>query len=106
MIQPMNKQSQTQTLPQLFASRIAESAEQPAVFIRRDGKFQATTWKDFARQVRSLACGLVELGVQPGDRVAQFSENRYEWLVVDLAIQLAQAIHVPIHAPLTGEQAA
>lgn len=106
MIQPMQQSSQTQTLPQLFASRIAESAERPAVFIRRDGKFQPTLWKEFARQVRALASGMIRLGVQPGDRIAQFSENRYEWLVVDVAIQLAQSIHVPIHAPLTGEQAA
>ncbi len=95
-----------QTLPALFAARIAESGEHEAVFVRRDGRFAGTTWTDFARNVLSIAAGLAKLGVRPGDRVAQFSENRYEWLVVDLAIQFAQAIHVPIHAPLTGEQAA
>jgi long-chain acyl-CoA synthetase len=38
--------------------------------------------------------------------VIQLSENRREWIVCDLAIQLAQAIHVPVHAPLTGQQIA
>src|SRR5688572_10052943 len=94
------------TLPRLFAARIAQSAEQPSVFVRRNGKYAGVTWDEFGHEVRCLAAGLVNLGIQPGDRVAQFSENRYEWLVVDLAIQLTQAIHVPIHAPLTGEQAA
>jgi long-chain acyl-CoA synthetase len=38
--------------------------------------------------------------------VIQLSENRYEWIVCDLAIGLACAIHTPVHAPLTGEQIA
>jgi long-chain acyl-CoA synthetase len=54
--------------------------------------------------VRRVAAGLRTLGVNPGDRVVQFSENSYEWIVADLAIQMARAIHVPVHAPLAGEQ--
>jgi long-chain acyl-CoA synthetase len=38
--------------------------------------------------------------------VIQLSENRYEWIVLDLAIQLAQVVHVPVHAPLAGPQVA
>ena len=94
------------TLPILFHNRIAASASRDAVFVYREGGYAGITWGEFAREVFTVAAGLVKLGVSPGDRVAQYSENRYEWLVVDLAIQFAQAIHVPIHAPLTGEQAA
>ncbi len=36
----------------------------------------------------------------------QVSENRYEWIVADLAILLSGAIHVPVHASLTGPQIA
>lgn len=94
------------TLPQLFHERTSASADNVGVFVRREGRLVGMAWREFAEDVRSVAAGLIRIGVQPGDRVAQFSENRYEWLVVDLAIQLAQAIHVPLHAPLTGEQAA
>jgi long-chain acyl-CoA synthetase len=44
--------------------------------------------------------------VQPGDRVALVSENRWEWLVADLAIQALGAIHVPIHAGMSPQQTA
>jgi long-chain acyl-CoA synthetase len=44
------------------------------------------------------------MGVQPGDRVVQLSENRPEWVVTDLAIQFAQGVHVPIHSTLAGPQ--
>jgi long-chain acyl-CoA synthetase len=104
MAQPMS--TCPATLPALFAARVADSADRPGLFVRREQRYVGITWRELAETVRSCAAGLIERGVRPGDRVAQFSENRYEWLVVDLAIQLAQAIHVPIHAPLTGEQAA
>ncbi|HMC10829.1 MAG TPA: AMP-dependent synthetase/ligase, partial [Pirellulaceae bacterium] len=53
-----------------------------------------------------LASAIVSLGVQPGDRVALVSENRYEWIITDLAIQLALAVHVPIQPTLAGPQIA
>ncbi|HTM55264.1 MAG TPA: AMP-binding protein, partial [Pirellulales bacterium] len=46
------------------------------------------------------------LGVKPGDRVIQVSENRYEWIVLDLAILMAGAIDVAVHSTLTGPQIA
>ena len=36
---------------------------------------------------------------------AQWSENRLEWIVCDLAIQNLRAIHVPLHDTLSGRQA-
>ena len=48
----------------------------------------------------------MRLGVKPGDRVILVSENRYEWIVLDLAIQMARAIDVAVHSTLTGPQIA
>ncbi|MEM7314566.1 MAG: AMP-dependent synthetase/ligase, partial [Planctomycetota bacterium] len=44
--------------------------------------------------------------IKAGDPVVQWSENCYEWILADLAIQSLQAVHVPIHATLTASQAA
>ena len=74
--------------------------------IKRGGKYEWLTWNDVAADVRRLAAALVAIGIEPGGRVAHVSENRYEWIVVDLAIQLARAIHVPIHPTLAGPQIA
>ena len=95
-----------ETLPAIFHYRIQHSGDRPAIFSKHDGLFAPVSWSQLARDVTMLAVGLVRCGVQPGDRVILFSENRYEWVVVDFAIQLAQAVHVPVHAPLTGSQAA
>src|SRR5262245_36045034 len=94
------------TLVELFARRIEVGADDPALAVKRNGQFHWLTWNDVAADVRRLAASLAGRGVQPGDRVALVSENRYEWIVCDLAIQLVQAVHVPIHPTLAGPQIA
>jgi long-chain acyl-CoA synthetase len=94
------------TLVELFRRRALESRSRPALWTKTSGTFTSTSWEEFAERVRWQAAGLVRAGVQPGDRVVQLSENRFEWVVSDLAIQLARAVHVPIHAPLTASQVA
>ncbi|HVC97416.1 MAG TPA: AMP-dependent synthetase/ligase [Pirellulales bacterium] len=94
------------TIVSLLASRVAADAKRPAISFRRDGAWQTRTWSELADDVRRTAAVLVGLGVTPGDRVAQVSPNRYEWIVADLAIQLARAVHVPVHATLAGPQIA
>lgn len=93
-----------QTIIQLFLQRISASGPQPAIHIKTDGSYQAISWNDLAQDVYRLASVLAAIGIERGDRVAQWSENRYEWIVTDLATQACQAIHVPMHAPLSGSQ--
>lgn len=63
-------------------------------------------WGEIAHQVRTLAAALIRCGVSPGDRVVQLSENSDRWIIADLAIQMAQAVHVALDARLSGQQAA
>jgi long-chain acyl-CoA synthetase len=97
---------QAPTVVELFARRIAADGPQPALAIKRGGEYRWLSWNEVASDVRRLAAALTSLGVQPGDRIAHVSENRYEWIVTDLAIQIARAIHVPIHPTLAGPQIA
>ncbi|MCA9212821.1 MAG: long-chain fatty acid--CoA ligase [Planctomycetales bacterium] len=94
------------TIPQILAKRVEVDSNRAAIHIKRDGTYTALSWNDVFADVMRYAATMDRLGVQPGDRVVQYSENRYEWIITDLAIQAVQAIHVPIHAPLTGKQAA
>jgi long-chain acyl-CoA synthetase len=94
------------TLVSLFYRRVGDDGDKTALWVKRSGKYEPVAWQEWARSARRGAAALVQLGVQPADRVILVSENRPEWLAADLAIQLAQAVHVPVHAPLTGEQIA
>ena len=102
----MSEVTSAATLADLFLHRIVESKDATALLVKRGGRFQPITWNQLAGDVRRTAAMLVRLGAGPGDRVVQISENCYEWIVVDLAVQLAQLVHVPLHASLSGQQMA
>ena len=77
-----------------------------ALRFKRDGLYRNLSWNACRRQADRAAAGLLELGIQPGDRIALLSENRYEWLIADHAMLSTGAVTVPLHAPLAAEQVA
>ena len=90
----------------MFHRRVQQDGPQKAVHYRAGEKWVTATWNELAAAAYRTAAVLVELGVKPGDRVIQVSENRYEWIMFDIAVHMAQAIHVAVHATLTGPQIA
>ncbi|WP_028280207.1 AMP-dependent synthetase/ligase [Arthrobacter sp. H5] len=80
-------------------------APQGALYAVKSG----TEWLDvtadnFLSQVRSLAKGLINAGVAPGDSVAVMSKTRFEWTVADLAIWFAGAVTVPLYETSSAHQ--
>ncbi len=94
------------TIPQLLATTVARVGDQSALGVIRDGQLFWRTWAQVDADVRRLAEALSRAAVRPGDRVAQFAENRYEWIVTDLAILSLGAVHVPLHSALSVDQIA
>jgi long-chain acyl-CoA synthetase len=96
--------SESRSLPELFFSQADRLGPRGGVRYKRRGMWTQATWAEWGERVRAAALGLISLGVNKGDRVAILSENRYEWLIADLAILAAGAASVPLHAPLTATQ--
>jgi long-chain acyl-CoA synthetase len=92
------------TIPALLAATVETRCDEAALGTIRCGQLHWRTWREIWSDAQSLAAVLRTAGVQPGDRVAQVSENRYEWIVTDLAVHLVGAVHLPIHVTLSGEQ--
>src|SRR5690349_172810 len=91
------------SLTRLFFDQAAKLSRQPLLRSKQNGSWDVMTWGETAARVRSLARGLIGLGIQPGDRVALISENRPEWLIADLAIMAAGGITVPHFATNTPD---
>ncbi|HEX3235314.1 MAG TPA: long-chain fatty acid--CoA ligase [Gemmatimonadales bacterium] len=72
---------------------------------KRDGRWVALSYTEFAEQVEDFSIGLLELGVSPGDRLAILSENRPEWAIADYACLAARCTDVPIYPTLPARQA-
>lgn len=71
-----------------------------------DDKYQTISWDEVTDNVYSMASYLIAYGIEPGDRVALLSENRYEWSVVDLALQLVGGVNVSLYSTLPASQCA
>ena len=94
------------TIAAYFAAAVATRSDEPALGTIRGGELTWRTWRELWQDAQALAATERAAGVQPGDRVAQVSENRCEWIVTDLALHLLGVVHVPIHVTLSGEQIA
>ncbi|MBB5078296.1 AMP-dependent synthetase/ligase [Nonomuraea endophytica] len=84
-----------------IVTRVGRRAERTpdAVALRHKdfGVWQEITWSGYWSQVELVAHALLALGVEPGDRVAVHSENRPEWLYVDLATVAVRGITVGLY---------
>jgi long-chain acyl-CoA synthetase len=93
------------TLCDVLAATVAEYGDRPA-YSDRDGAdpWQTMTWREFSDAARRLAAGLVQLGLQPGERVAMMLPNRLEHLLADQAIVHAGGVPVTFYATLAADQ--
>ncbi len=87
----------------LFRDRVAATPDGAAFRHRTDAGWQSLNWRQAGAQVFALAAGLVDLGVEPGERVAIVSATRIEWVLVDLAITCAGAATTTVY-PSTAIQ--
>ena len=60
-----------------------------------EGAYQTTDFGSLWADVRSLGCGLLDLGIERGEHVGMMSDNRREWIVTDLALLAIGAVDVP-----------
>jgi long-chain acyl-CoA synthetase len=91
------------------AARLAATAErwggEPAYSDRDDGgAWQTITWEQTRQQAFELAAGLIELGLEAGDRVALMLPNRVEHVLADFAVMHAGGVPVTFYATLAPDQ--
>ena len=71
----------------------------------RDGEeWHEHTFAEVSEIVDQIALGLVDLGVQPGERVALLANTRKEWTSSSLAISRVGAVVVPIYPTNSPEE--
>ena len=61
------------------------------------GIWQEITWSQYWQSVLDAAHGLLALGVYEGDRVSIHSEDRPEWVILDMATVAVRAITVGLY---------
>ena len=64
---------------------------------KTNGEWVGISTSTFLEQVNKISRGLIAFGIEPGDKVCIASNSRFEWNVLDIAIQQTGAIVVPIY---------
>lgn len=97
-----------ETLPELFTNLSKKySGTDKVAFGRKpnpDGEYETIGWDEVTEDVKNLAAYMIEHGIEAGDRVAILSENRYEWAVIDYALQLIGGVNVSLYTTLPPSQ--
>lgn len=93
-----------ETIVELFEEQVHRSSVRPALRRHREGYWEEFSWKQWWDASERVAAGLIDAGVQSGDRVCVISSTRVEWVVVDMGIAMAAAVTVPVHPASTPEE--
>lgn len=63
-------------------------------------------YAELPERVLAVSRALIAEGIQPGDRVAVWGPNRYDWILAALGLHCAGATLVPINTRMKGNEAA
>jgi long-chain acyl-CoA synthetase len=93
------------TVADLLPAAVRKYGSADAVMYRDDGGHWVTrSFEEVGERVRALALGLMDLGVQKGDKVSILANTRPEWTYYDFAALTAGAIVVPIYQTNSPEE--
>ena len=85
------------TIPQLLRQRAELHGDKLALREKEYGIWNRYSWSHYYETARSVALGLLSLGLKPGDRVAIAGEDTPEWFYADLGTQMIGAVAVGIY---------
>jgi long-chain acyl-CoA synthetase len=98
------RKSATRTIADLALIAAAKHPDAPAVRAKRGGEWRDVNYAEMGTIVEEIALGLVDLGIEPGERVAILANTRPEWMYTSLAISAAGGVVVPIYPTNSPEE--
>ncbi|HWM54886.1 MAG TPA: long-chain fatty acid--CoA ligase [Solirubrobacterales bacterium] len=100
----MGRGTNSKTLADLLPRAAEIYGAAPAVRYKEDGAWASRSFEQVLETVRSLSLGLIDLGVEKGDKVSILANTRPEWTYFDFAALAAGAVVVPIYQTNSPEE--
>ncbi len=94
------------SFPKLLNRNAEMFGARPAYREKEFGIWQSWTWAEAREEIRALACGYIDLGVQPGDYIAIVGRNRPYFYWAMIAAQHVGAIPVPMYQDSVADEMA
>ena len=92
------------SIPARFLAQGARRPEAPAYFVKVDGAWRATRWRDYVGETRLVARALIAEGVGPGKTVGILGFNRPEWVAMATATLLTGGAPAGIYTTCSPEE--
>ncbi len=94
----------SRTIADLIPDAVAAFGERVAVRHKQGGEWQDVTYTELGEVVQEIALGLIDLGIEPGERLCILAGTRPEWTYVDMATTATGAVVVPIYQTNSPEE--
>lgn len=82
---------------ELFPYQLEHFPKEDALAAKEDGVWKKYSTKQITEIINHLSSGLLNLGLQPGDKIGIISNNRPEWNFIDHACMQIGVIDVPVY---------
>ncbi len=96
--------TESTTIAGLAAAAFEKYAARPAVKFKTAEGWQEQTFAEVGEIASEIGRGLIDLGIEPGERVAILSNTRVEWTYADFGATQAGATVVPIYQTNSPEE--
>ena len=88
------------TIIDLLNASVDKFTHNPFLWEKTTNEFVPTTYLETKQQAHLVAAGLIQSGVEAGDKVALLSEGRNAWIIGELGILHVGAVNVPLSIKL------
>src|ERR1039458_5333359 len=94
----------SKTIADLIPCAAAAHGESSAIRYKREGAWHDVSYTQLANTVQEIALGLIDIGIEPGERLCILGNTRPEWSYADMAATSAGAVVVPIYQTNSPER--
>src|ERR687895_1038293 len=92
------------TIADLIELAAEHYGDSPAIRYKREGAWEDVSYAELGEIVSEVGRGLIDLGIEPGDRVAILCQTRPEWTYASFGITSTGAVAVPIYPTNSPEE--
>jgi long-chain acyl-CoA synthetase len=94
----------SQTIADLIPCAAAAYGENTAIRYKREGAWHDVSYSQLAEIVQEIGLGLIDLGLEAGERICILGNTRPEWSYADMGATSTGAVVVPIYQTNSPEE--
>ena len=102
----LKEKIEAKTIPDLFLERVRRDPRRIAFVHVFKGKWTTVTYEDYFKCAKEIGLGLAAVGLEKGDAISIWANNRAEWYYADMGASLMGAMPIGIYQTNSAEQGA